>query len=731
MRSGYTWLGAAALGLALAPACATEEPGAIMVAVQTDLVAPKDVAAVGLYITSDGKPVFGDVRETAPNGEVRFPATIAVIGDKDRPSAVVRVRAIAFSKEGKVRILRDAITTVPRQRTALLRAPLRWINEGSGEGTRPDAVQTASLRTLDAFGSPPTIRSTCQNPDETFIDGACKDAHVDSEALPEYRAEDVFGGGSADGTGGQCFDVKACFASAQWLTLDDACTAPEEGEASLAIAVREQPGGPSASTGECLGNGVCLVPLDEASDYRVANGRVQLPATVCARIKKGEALGVVGSRACAPKTERIPSCGIASAVPSDHAITPDSGANSVFSFDAGTADATIRDASDATVPDAGSFDASDASFVDATLEAGSKDASSDVARPSGDASDDGGALDAAPDGPFADASSEGGPPDGSSDGGLGQVAVLRTGQLGAMSIAVNSNGVYWIAQNAFGPGLAALRGIDPEAPTVYLLDAIAPGPAPSATALAINGTSVLWTNSDGELLRCGLTGTNCSAPFQTAGAGTFPDARHIVADGTFVYVLGTSVRQCAITTGCGGTLSTLSSAPTLALVEDSLSQTAYFSEGSGLFSVKKCTNMGCNAGTIPTHYSTTASQVVDLAFGTTREGMGALSMLELDNDPPSVNIRWCPPSAACGAFVYTGPVTSIAGSDKAIYFTQGSGPLDKNDVWAIACSDNGSCGTPTLLANDTNITSMAAFGSFVYWSTADGRIMRAPRPPSL
>ena len=89
-------------------------PGAIMVAVQTDLVAPKDVSAVGLFISSDGRPIFSDTRDTAPNGEVHFPATIAVIGDASRPGAVVKVRAVAFTRDAKVRVLRDAFTTVPR-----------------------------------------------------------------------------------------------------------------------------------------------------------------------------------------------------------------------------------------------------------------------------------------------------------------------------------------------------------------------------------------------------------------------------------------------------------------------------------------------------------------------------------------------------------------------------------------------------------------------------------------
>jgi hypothetical protein len=312
--------------------------GGLMIAVQTDLVAPKDVAAIGLFISSDGKPIFGDTRDVAPNGEVKFPATIAVLGDENRPKAVVKIRVVAFGRLGQVRVMRDALTTVPRRRTGLLRTPLLWVNEGSGTGSRSDLVQSASLRILDATSDGFTkLKSTCAGTDQTTIDGACVDAHIDGESLPDYHDADVFGGGSADGTGGTCFDVKACFAStAAPIALDDmiGCTTtlrdgrdPNDPKLSFAVALKEDAAGAASSTGECLGNGTCLVPLDKGTSWTVQGNAIHFTSGLCRRMRDAGALvqGIVTSFGCASKVDAIPACGPASAVGSGNATHPDGG----------------------------------------------------------------------------------------------------------------------------------------------------------------------------------------------------------------------------------------------------------------------------------------------------------------------------------------------------------------------------------------------------------------------
>ncbi|HVH42403.1 MAG TPA: hypothetical protein VM925_08665, partial [Labilithrix sp.] len=324
MKRGTTVRAALAvsgMALALGVACTGETlpyAGGVMVAVQTDLAAPKDVAAVGLYITSDGRPIFGDTRAVAPNGEVKFPATIAVLADAARPRAVVKIRAVAFKADGEVRVLRDIITTIPKGRTGLLRAPLLWINEGSGSGSKNQLLGSASIRPRDAT-SDGFARLTSACPDgQTFLEGACGDAHVDGDSLPDYAEKDVFGGGDANGNGGRCFDVAACFASTAPVTLDlGTCTGtiagvdPNDPNLSLAAALPS-----SAGTGECLASGTCLVPLDKGTVWKVRGNGIELPPAVCRRIEAGHATGIVASRACPAKDATTPACGPASAVAS-------------------------------------------------------------------------------------------------------------------------------------------------------------------------------------------------------------------------------------------------------------------------------------------------------------------------------------------------------------------------------------------------------------------------------
>lgn len=310
-------LATAVVGLGVACSGETLPPeGALMLSVQTDLAAPKDVAAIGLYITSDGRPIFSDTRDVAPNGEVRFPATLAVLADPNRPGAVVKIRAIAFKDSGDVRVLRDIITTVPKGRTALLRVPLLWINEGSGTGNRQGSgvgTKAGTIRPRDGEWFT-LVQSACPE-GQTFLEGECGDANVDSSTLPDYQERDVFGGGDAKGNGGRCFDVLGCFAAGSSVTLDTAtCSAPAPGvdpnDPNLSFAVSLPA---AAGTGECSG-GTCLVPLDKGVGWRAAGAGITFPRAICTRITNGAALGIVRTTSCAAKDAGTPSCGPASSV---------------------------------------------------------------------------------------------------------------------------------------------------------------------------------------------------------------------------------------------------------------------------------------------------------------------------------------------------------------------------------------------------------------------------------
>ncbi len=328
--------------LALGVACSGKTlpyAGGLMIAVQTDYSVPKDITAVGLYISSDGRPIFGDTRDVAPNGEVKFPATIAVLADANRPKATVKIRAVGFKTDGEIRVLRDVITTIPKGRTGLLRTPLTWINEGSGKGNRSQLLASASIRPLDTSDGFTRIQSICPE-GQTSLQGDCGDAHVDGDALPEYEEKAVFGGGDVAGNGGRCFDVLGCFASTTQVQIDpNGCTGSVSGvdpnDANLSLAV-VLPG--AKGIGECKDD-KCFVPLDKGAGWTIENGKIVFPPAMCRKIGEGKALGIAATLACPAKDPTTPSCGLASAVagtstPGNPGSRPDAGTDG--GSDAGT-----------------------------------------------------------------------------------------------------------------------------------------------------------------------------------------------------------------------------------------------------------------------------------------------------------------------------------------------------------------------------------------------------------
>lgn len=362
----------------LLTSCEEKQVNALMLAIQTNYAAPKDVDEVGLYITSDGRPIFSDTRQVAPDGTVRFPATIAVVGDEAKVRAVIRVRAVGFQKQ-KARVLRDVVTTIPKARTALLRVPLEWLNEGSGEGS--SAAVTDGFRDLVSICPAGT----------TSIGGECRDATVDSERLPDYAETEVFGGGNAEGAG-LCFDVNECFRDAVRVAVDPT-SCKVEGQiiganTNVALAVR--------AAGECGRDQsqVCdegLVALDQGgeSGWSVQGSALALPLGVCRKMQEGKVSGVLLSSRCASKTDKYPICGKASGVQGgslgpapeetpapiaqDASVSPkDAGVDATVIADAGKDATTITDSGFRDAQADGSFDAStgaDASFdagVDAT-----------------------------------------------------------------------------------------------------------------------------------------------------------------------------------------------------------------------------------------------------------------------------------------------------------------------------------------------------------------------------
>jgi alpha-tubulin suppressor-like RCC1 family protein len=289
--------------------------GQLTVVIQTDLAMPKDINWMRVEVRSDGVALGTDDPPPLhrndypidpgepPDLRVTIPATFAVLnGHGTAEPVAVRVTA---GRDGVPRVLRDAITTVPSDRNAMLRIYLQWLSDGSAKPP-PDPA-----------ADPRSAINAC--PDgQTNIAGECVDAHVDGASLAEFRPEAVFGG--PDRESGHAFDVLSCFATTETVTPDDACSfAVPAGAAQDMLNVGLEL--PAGSDGVC-NSAHCVVALDRqepgAAGPRVGwalTDRVQLPPGVCARTSSVPAARVVLSRECPSKTESMPICGPSSAVP--------------------------------------------------------------------------------------------------------------------------------------------------------------------------------------------------------------------------------------------------------------------------------------------------------------------------------------------------------------------------------------------------------------------------------
>jgi hypothetical protein len=205
----------------------------------------------------------------------------------------VRVRVIAF-KDRKALVLREALTTVPRDgRISLLRLPLSFLNIDSVQGTIADTdlppvaqTKTATLAprsfgfplqptSFDPFG--PGIVPACNDPEQTFVDGECAPARIDSAVLPDFEPSLV-----ASPAPGACFDPVACAAGWREAKVEvDAqgnCSAPKDDRSIDNVTLLTQ------DYGACNDDGRCFIPLDKTDGWREENGRIVLPRGVCRKV---------------------------------------------------------------------------------------------------------------------------------------------------------------------------------------------------------------------------------------------------------------------------------------------------------------------------------------------------------------------------------------------------------------------------------------------------------------
>jgi len=239
------WLGLpATASIAVSMACSAPGKGALILAISTDMQAPKDISTVSLFITEGQVVKFDYVGLVAPDGSVSLPSTLALV-EPDDPSTQIQIRVIGFNGQ-TARVLRDVQTTVPHQRTALMRVPLDFIDLGSATGMIPgnyypstaDAVNVgvgdggAGGGGIDVpegtstFDPDQYITSTCDKSQlcemrgmpgvtcNTMINGICQNALVDSTTLPDYSDALVFGTGGNNPLNENCFNAGMCFEGA-------------------------------------------------------------------------------------------------------------------------------------------------------------------------------------------------------------------------------------------------------------------------------------------------------------------------------------------------------------------------------------------------------------------------------------------------------------------------------------------------------------------------------------
>jgi MYXO-CTERM domain-containing protein len=296
LRKGTAAIGAALVATLIA--CSgkvTPPPGQLVLAVQTDMSIPKDVDEVRIQVLIYGAPQYDRSFAVGPDG-AKIPATLGVIVGRD-PSAAVTFR-VSGRQKGKTRILREAITTIPADRAAVLKLPIQFLCDGSGR---------------DTGGLDRLVESTCPEAGQTCINGTCQSARIDENTLPNFQTQDVFGGGTGQGNDGTCFDVLKCFDGAATAAVDlVSCTVERPvNTANVNYGLHM----PSGKEGICTAdNKLCIVPLDQgaAGWYEVgtsAGSRIQLPRTLCTKLDAKEILGVLVSPTCPTKTDAKPTCG--------------------------------------------------------------------------------------------------------------------------------------------------------------------------------------------------------------------------------------------------------------------------------------------------------------------------------------------------------------------------------------------------------------------------------------
>jgi hypothetical protein len=742
--------------------CSAPSKGALVLAVSTDMQTPKDIDVVSIYITTNGGPRFNYMGRVRPDGTVALPSTLAIV-EPDQQGAQIRIRVIAFqtqsSGDANARVLRDVLTTVPHQRTALLRVPLDFLDYGSGNGTLPAKyvpLGPGGASEGDTAFDPTTIASACnfEQSQQTMVNGVCTGAAVDSSTLPTYSPSEVYADGAplANGVVTACFDVATCLAGATPVknVNTSTCSFPlaPGGSAPANLALVTQ------TTGACLAPGQCFVPLenDPAEGWTASGGTVQMIPAICTALASGAQLyeATVG---CAALTVSQPVC---------EPTSQDGGAEPGTEAGEDSAVETSSEAgADATL---GTTDANmDGSVDDATL--GSPDANGggpDATAASLDAGEGGGACLS----PMLTCSGQCVDPtiDNSNCGGCGVACngtctfgrckvllmsginnkplgitrdatniywtdtgtgavmkapigggtptTLATDPDSPSNIVVDSNNVYWMRQGAGGVISVPITGGTPTTHTASATTIWSP-----VSAFAIDTSSVYWIYSSGatsasspcpdggvctvvaqQPLAGGAIATLATAPGQPVG---------IAVDGQAVYCItydGTTSWVQSVPLG-GGTPSTLASRPYSASGTLLAGGNIYWVEGGA------ATFVSIDGGT-PTQLH---NGYIDGPFFVDNGYLYSGSQ----GTVPAQTIAKQPLDGGASTTIESNlpNVAGLAADSTSVYWT--------SDQAATVLSASLDGGTPTTLASGANgLTSIALDSSYAYVAFSSGSILR-------
>jgi hypothetical protein len=324
-----------ACGLATVACSGDEAPprGQLIVAFQTDLSIPKDVQSIVISIYAGGSKVYHQRFPLAPNGKFNLPGTLAIVAG-EKKNQPITVRVVGLDSADKAQVMRQAVSTVPTDRLALMHLPLQFL-----------CIQKVD-QGVDIDGTE-EYNDSCTGKEQSCIAGDCKPDEVDTATLPNYAGDLVFGGVNAPGlAGGQCVDVLSCFAGAASVVPDANCSIPLPSGGELPEGP-DSSGPPSDTTATTQGEvdfqfniglalppggaGICdsarcIVALDNDAliGWRAENGRAMLPPAVCARL--GSTIDdILVTENCVTKKTAFPTCGPWSNVTGGTAPNPDAG----------------------------------------------------------------------------------------------------------------------------------------------------------------------------------------------------------------------------------------------------------------------------------------------------------------------------------------------------------------------------------------------------------------------